>query len=185
MRARVSGGTWTSLPRGQRSSKPTRPPPVAGRNAAAADVLATANLTVASEPQAAKPPVMLFQEKPRPPLIWPSASTRIFERKGSSRAVSTAYTGSLSPSGRVICSNRKANSPGRCKRQDRNHAENCLSHCHLGCGARGGGSDLVLWSASLRTPADVSNPSLFSAHSGSRRAGKQAASDLDLILILI
>src|SRR2546429_72476 len=45
------------------------------------------------------------------------------------------------------------------------------------CGARGGGSDLVLWSASLRTPADVSNLSLLSAHSGSRRAGKQAASD--------
>src|SRR5437879_11749903 len=68
MRARVSGGTWTSLPRGQRSSKRTRPPPIAGRNAAAADVLATANLTVASEPQAARPPVMLFQEKAAPTL---------------------------------------------------------------------------------------------------------------------
>src|SRR5436309_5890804 len=45
------------------------------------------------------------------------------------------------------------------------------------CGARGGGSDLVLGSASLRTPADVSNLSLFPTHSGSRRARKQAASD--------
>ena len=57
MRARVSGGTWTSLPRGQRSSKPTRPPPVAGKNAEERvegrikELHAQLRITPAEEPQ--------------------------------------------------------------------------------------------------------------------------------------
>ena len=112
-RRRVSGGMWTSFPRGRITPYPSIAEPPTGRMVARAAVPAADAPAVETAPRARSPPAIRFHVDLAGPLRRPSESSRAFPAKVSSKPVRNAAMGCSWPSGRVMVSKRKPISPAR------------------------------------------------------------------------